>query len=253
MTKAQLMDLIGQKPSAFSNINRGRNAIGIIDALQLADVLGCKVEELVQLNDEARRLVAKHRAETRLKEDQIRAKKDREKIKTWLETMSVFPLPLSAPDTWEALAEAASATNMRIELHIPSSREAGLEAAPLIDGMDKCLRNAGTMWRSNRKFAGAKSIEDYALELAGEAGLHVLWGRYVERTHPEDERDFIWLRKVLVVKISRHRSEPDFTIDRSKEPREESFPEQGSNEDSDHGLGDFLTWCSNRPFWEEVS
>ncbi|UVF22789.1 hypothetical protein HPT29_027615 (plasmid) [Microvirga terrae] len=245
LTKAQLMDEIGQQPTAFGNINRGRNAITIADAMALATSLRCNVEDLVFLDWPARQEIAKRRAEGHRRWKQA-------KVERLRRAMSAFPLPLSVPESWEALAEALGTSNMRLVIRKPSSQEAGLEVADIIDGAHGRLQNAGKLWKSNKEFAAAKSLEEYAAELKTEAGLHLLWGRYVERTHPDDDHGFIWLRKVLVVKVSRFAGEPDFTVDRSHEPREESFPEHNLNEEDDHGMADYIAWCGNRPFWEEL-
>jgi len=239
------MEKIRQQPTAFGNINRGRNAIGIAEAMTLADNLRCVVEDLVSLDWPARLEVMKRRKENHLKWRQAKAEK-------WHRTMSAFSLPLSIPGSWEALAEALGASNMRLVVRKPSTHEAGLEVADIIDEAHGRLKNAGKLWKSNKEFAAAKSLEEYAAELKAESDLHLLWGRYVERTHPDDDHEFIWLRKVLTVKISRFPSELEFTVDRSNEPHEKSFPEQNLNEEDDHGMADYIAWCGNRPFWEEL-
>jgi hypothetical protein len=169
--------------------------------------------------------------------------------------MNAFRLPLSRHHSEEIVGLLLR--KERLGIARPRTRDADLTAASLIDELAPRLALAEEKARAGHLFTAAKVIDDFLEELSTERPWNLLAGRYVERRMiDEDNLDVygepdVEPRKVLVVKLSRLEAEPDYTVDRSGEARQESNNERCSDEDCDAGMSELVAWGGE--FWRELT
>lgn len=248
MTRAELMRAIGQAPSVYGHINKGRNCIHVNDALKISDILGKNVEDLFVLDDRVEEIVRKHRRERF-------AEWKKQQDDAWNALMGSFRLPLVRHDGKAIVPLLLQAP--RLHFVPPETRDVDLSGASLIDELVPRLKAAERKARAGSAFLAAKEIDDFVQQISAQRPWNLLAARYVERRMiDEDDLDAygepnVEAGKVLVVKLSRRDAEPDFRIDRSAEARHESNSERWSDADFDAGMSELTAWGGE--FWTELS
>lgn len=241
------MAMINQGPSVFGHLNKGRNSLHINDALVLAGALDANVEDLVEVDYRVARIVREHRMRRFAAWKKVRDE-------AWNARMAAFRLPLTRHDG-EALVGLLLGKE-RLHVVLPRTRDVDLSSATLVDELASCLAMAETTARSGNLFTAAKIIDEYLDEMSTQRTWNLLAARYVERLmFDEDDLDLygepdVCPRKVLVVKLSRQEAEPDHTVDRTGEARQESNNERWCDEDHDAGMGDLVAWAGE--FWKDL-
>lgn len=223
-SRANLMRLIDRGETSWRRLDRGEFDLEFRDALKLARLLGTSVPALFEVpSPSTARMLAEEDTRTR--------------DASWNKRMTKWRVPLRSGEPAD-LAEALAHGVLRMVL--PDPREYGLEHADLIDGTARVLAHAGALRREASRHKAAAALLDHRKQLRAETGLQLIWGRYVERF--ADDGEIVAARRILVVKLSRCPEEPDFTVDRRREPLRHSYIEEHADRENDLGLAALIAW-----------
>lgn len=165
-------------------------------AYKLAEILECDLADIVEVPDPATA-------------PSLHAERCRKELETW-------SVPLREVPSWVAFV-ADLITAHRVDA-VYGAEVVDLTTAAQIQTFMDHLGFAREQARTAKAFAIA-ALKDAAADLEA-SGLHVLFGRYVERTHasPELGQERTAVRFVLVVRIRREAADPAHVVDRSREP-----------------------------------
>jgi hypothetical protein len=232
--------------SNFANINRGDRFITAANAVRFASELACSVESIVH----------------------IETKDDQSSLKVALQHyLSNWPLPLREYSTSEladllgryvkardqAMRSGSSETREPIRLDIRRAAVGGSASdnadrgALVIDLLKDVASDVGRLHADGDVEQSELKLGRYKKELRS-LGLYLLSGQYVAREVYEggwNGIDEIWLRKFLVLKVSKQPSEKEHKISRSKEPLDISAVEE-NHEALASTLEDFLVWSNGK-------
>ena len=220
MTLESLYDEAGVSERVARRARRGECTLPRHQVTKVAELLGCTLAELV----DARDLHSSPGAY---------AERCRAELASW-------PVPLNSVPSWVKFVDVIGDTQ-RLDQGYGDEVVDYSTAAQIQVFMDVLASTKGRAVTG--KAMAVAALKDAADDLRA-GGLHVLVGRYVERTHPVpgDARGHTGVRLVTVVRIRRETGDAGHIVDRSSEPLSVSDEEDFRCEDWE--------WTSRCLEWE---